>query len=133
MSENKQTPTVEQLRETISRTSSSPSEAENEFEKNFSHDADVVEFEYIENIHAAGVRLHYQHKHWWSAGIFVLMFVMIGFQCFLLSMVGAGKWSFSDYQWLLPALLVQNLAQVVGLAVFVVKSLFADIASPPRR
>ena len=133
MSENKKIPTVEQLRETISRTSSSPSEAENEFEKSFSHDADTVASKYIENSHAVGVRLHYTHKDVWSKVILLLICVMIGFQCFLLGMVGAGIWNFSDYQWLLPALLVQNLAQVVGLAVFVVKSLFSDITPPPRR
>ena len=133
MSENKQIPTVEQLRETISRTSSSPSEAENEFEKSFSHDAKQVAPKYIERIYATALLQHYRQKNAWSAGVFMLVSTMMVFQCVLLSMVGAGIWNFSDYQWLLPALLVQNLAQIFGLAVIVVKSLFADIASPPRR
>ena len=58
------------------------------------------------------------------------MFVMAGmiiFQSVLLGMVGAGVWDFTKYQWLLPVLLAQNLAQVIGLAVFVVKALFKDI------
>jgi hypothetical protein len=42
-------------------------------------------------------------------------------------MVGVDVWSFTKYEWLLPALLVQNLAQIVGLAVFVVKALFKDL------
>lgn len=56
----------------------------------------------------------------------LLMAGMIGFQSYLLVRVGQGAWSFADYNWLLPALLAQNLAQVVGLAVFVVKALFSD-------
>ena len=55
-----------------------------------------------------------------------LMAVMIGFQSYLLVMVGQGKWDFTEYSWLLPALLAQNLAQVIGLAVFVVRALFSD-------
>jgi hypothetical protein len=60
------------------------------------------------------------------------MWVMAGmvvFQSVLLGLVGAGIWDFSAYDWLLPALLVQNLAQVIGLAVFVVKALFREIRS----
>ena len=56
-----------------------------------------------------------------------LMGVMILFQSYLMFKVGVGDWDFSKYEWLLPALLVQNLAQVVGLAVFVVKALFKDL------
>ena len=59
-----------------------------------------------------------------------LMFGLVAFQSFLLAMVGCNVWSFKDYKWLLPALLVQNLAQVVGLAVFVVKSLFSEVKRP---
>jgi hypothetical protein len=56
-----------------------------------------------------------------------LMFIMIFFQCYLLWKVGTGIWNFEKYTWLLPALLAQNLAQIVGLAVFVVKALFKDM------
>jgi hypothetical protein len=55
------------------------------------------------------------------------MAFMVGYQSFLLYKVGTGAWDFSKYQWLLPSLLVQNLAQIVGLAVFVVKALFKDM------
>ncbi len=55
------------------------------------------------------------------------MAFMVVFQSFLLWMVGGGFWDFSEYEWLLPALLAQNLAQIVGLAVFVVKALFKPI------
>jgi len=53
---------------------------------------------------------------------------MLAFQSYLLVMVGRGVWDFSAYEWLLPALLVQNLAQVVGLSVWAVKYLFSDIS-----
>jgi len=46
------------------------------------------------------------------------------FQMFLLMMVGWGWWDFTKYDWLLPMLLVQNFAQIVGLALVVVRSLF---------
>jgi len=74
--------------------------------------------------HLRGLKEHYGHKKYWSFFIMLLMAFMIGFQCWLLWKVGIGAWSFEKYAWLLPDLLVQNLAQVAGLAVFVVKALF---------
>jgi hypothetical protein len=56
-----------------------------------------------------------------------VMAIMIGFQSYLLFKVGTGEWDFTKYEWLLPILLFQNLAQIVGLAVFVVKALFRDM------
>lgn len=52
---------------------------------------------------------------------------MIGYQMILLVLVGHGALDFKDYDWLLPALLVQNLAQIVGLAIYAVRHLFSDI------
>ena len=77
--------------------------------------------------HLAGLKAHYTHKALWSYFLILLMAFMVGFQSFLLYKVGGGAWDFSKYAWLLPALLVQNLAQIVGLAVFVVKALFKDM------
>lgn len=77
--------------------------------------------------HLKGLQSHYWHKKLWSFFLMALMASMVAFQSFLLVKVGLGEWDFSKYQWLLPALMVQNLAQVVGLAVFVVKSLFKDL------
>ena len=84
-----------------------------------------IELQYI---HLEGVQDHYKHKKWWSWFIMTLMAVLLIFQCILLSLVGLGIWNFEKYAWLLPALLVQNLAQIVGLAIFVVKALFRDIS-----
>ena len=84
-----------------------------------------IELQYI---HMEGVQDHYKHKKWWSWFIMALMAILLIFQCTLLGLVGYGIWNFEKYAWLLPALLVQNLAQIVGLAVFVVKALFRDIS-----
>lgn len=81
--------------------------------------------------HLQGIRDHYKHKKLWSFFIMALMAGMICFQSYLLYQVGIKAWDFSQYTWLLPALLVQNLAQIVSLAVFVVKALFTDLRREP--
>lgn len=73
-----------------------------------------------------GLQRHYRHKSQWSYFLMVMMLGMIGFQSFLLWKVGTGAWNFATYDWLLPALLVQNLAQIAGLCVIVVQALFKD-------
>lgn len=77
--------------------------------------------------HLVGLQRHYQHKSKWSYFLMGMMAGMLGFQSLLLALVGAGFWDFTGYAWLLPALLVQNLAQIAGLCVIVVQSLFKDI------
>lgn len=77
--------------------------------------------------HLKGLRAHYAHKEYWSWFIMGLMGAMVLFQSALITLVGLRVWSFTDYPWLLPALLVQNFAQIVGLALFVVKALFKDV------
>ena len=52
---------------------------------------------------------------------------MLLFQMVLLICAGADWLDFKDYEWLLPSLLAQNLIQIVGLAVYAVRSLFRDI------
>jgi len=73
------------------------------------------------------LRDHFAHKGKWSYFLMFLMLLLVGFQCLLLGLVGGKVWDFSDYDWLLPLLLVQNFAQIVGLAVFVVRSLFTSM------
>ncbi|NML11014.1 hypothetical protein HHL08_12805 [Sphingobium sp. AR-3-1] len=77
--------------------------------------------------HLLGVASHYRHKGLWSYFLMLVMAGLISFQCFLLTQVGFGYWDFTKYDWLLPLLLVQNFAQIIGLAVFVVKALFKPI------
>lgn len=79
--------------------------------------------------HLVGLQRHYSHKSQWSYFLMVMMLGMIAFQSFLLYKVGAQQWTFAQYEWLLPALLVQNLAQIAGLCVIVVQALFKDVGS----
>lgn len=67
---------------------------------------------------------HHANKGKWSLFIMWVMAAMLGFQSGLLAMVGWGFWDFSKYEWLLPSLLVQNLAQIIVLATIIVKALF---------
>lgn len=67
---------------------------------------------------------HHESKKHWSLFMMATMAALVLFQMILLAKVGAGKWDFTAYEWLLPLLLVQNFAQIVGLALVVVKALF---------
>lgn len=77
--------------------------------------------------HYLGVKQHYQHKGRWSEFLLLAIAGMIFYQMGLLILVGLNWLDFSDYDWLLPGLLVQNLAQIVGLSIYAVKNLFSDI------
>jgi hypothetical protein len=101
-----------------------PAQWENYYRREFSATEIQGETEYE---HLKGLRSHYKHKGRWSWFLMLAMGSMIIFQMVLLEHVGLGLWDFSEYEWLLPVLLVQNLAQVIGLAVFVVKALFRDV------
>lgn len=83
----------------------------------------------VQYAHLQGIQDHYLHKGRWSNFLILAIASMLVFQSFLLVKVGVGAWDFSKYEWLLPALLVQNLAQVVGLSVWAVKYLFSDISN----
>ena len=90
-------------------------------QKRFSTEAAQSEAEWT---HLQGLQDHYWHKVNWSWFLMVLLSAMIVFQSVLLIFVGLGVWDFTQYELLLPALLVQNLGQVIALAYVVVKSLF---------
>ena len=79
-------------------------------------------------IHIEGARDHYLHKGKWSRFLMRAIGGMILFQSGLLLLVGLGWLDFTPYDWLLPVLLVQNLGQVVGLALYAVRYLFSDIS-----
>jgi hypothetical protein len=83
----------------------------------------------LDYAHLEGIRDHYKHKGKWSTFLILAVAGMLLFQSFLLLEVGLGRLDFKDYEWLLPALLVQNLGQVIGLAVYAVKYLFSDITN----
>lgn len=69
-------------------------------------------------------KAHHGNKKCWSWFMMAILTTLVVFQIFLLIMVGNGSWDFTKYEWLLPILLVQNFAQIIGLAHVVVKSLF---------
>jgi hypothetical protein len=105
---------------------SETSEKERQYADRFGRDAVSQQVQYA---HLTGIRDHYRHKGRWSNFLIAAIAAMLLFQSFLLYKVGKGHWVFVEYEWLLPALLVQNLAQVVGLAVWAVKYLFSDISN----
>lgn len=82
----------------------------------------------VQYAHLQGIIDHYKHKGAWSSFLMIAVAGMVLFQMFLLCEVGLGRLDFREYEWLLPALLVQNLGQVIGLAVYAVKYLFSDIS-----
>ena len=79
-------------------------------------------------IHLQGTKEHYSHKKYWSWFLMLAVGSMIVFQSVLLVSVGTGRLDFTGYAWLMPALLIQNLGQVVGLAIYAVRYLFSDIS-----
>ena len=107
-------------------TGSVISKPEKEYKRRFQRISVDAQVQYA---HLKGIQDHYKHKGRWSNFLIGAIAAMLIFQSYLLVMVGLGKWDFTSYDWLLPALLVQNLAQVVGLSVWAVKYLFSDISN----
>jgi len=99
---------------------------ERQYVEEFSRGAIDAEMKYV---HLRGLADHYRQKGKWSVFLMGAVGGMIIFQSGLLVAVGLDYLDFSKYEWLLPALLVQNLGQVIGLAVYAVKYLFSDISS----
>lgn len=114
-------PKPQEILEVASIEDSESSRLQRRFEKRFSSKSINAQADYA---HLKGLVEHYFHKKSWSWFLMGVMAVMIIFQTGLLLGVGLGKLDFTEYKWLLPALMVQNLGQVIALAVVVVKSLF---------
>jgi len=115
-------PSVDELKEQVEPVFGEA--GQEDYELSFSVDASRAERAYL---HLSGLDDHYRHKKKWSAWLLALIICMMIFQSATIVLVGLKWLDFAEYKWLLPALLVQNLAQVVGLAVFVVKSLFKEM------
>jgi len=120
MSEGNNLPTVEELKGEIASTGDAI-DRQSIFERKFRSQSVQIEADYA---HLRGLIDHYKHKGRWSYFLMGLLILMIVFQSVLLGLVGVGVWDFTKYDWLLPALLVQNLGQIIALAYVVVKSLF---------
>jgi len=109
------------------KSAESPSELskpERDFSRRFQRNSIAAQTEYA---HLKGIQDHYWHKGNWSWFLMFAVASMLFFQSILLWQVGIGYLDFKEYDWLLPALLVQNLGQVIGLAVYAVRFLFSDI------
>lgn len=79
----------------------------------------------VDYANLVGLRNHYKLKQQWSWFLMAVVALLLWFQSYLLYKVGVGCWDFTDYTWLLPALLVQNLTQIIALAIIIVRSLYA--------
>ena len=99
--------------------------SEEAYRRQFGQAAVQQEYAYA---HLQGIQDHYKHKGWWSTFLMVIIAAMILFQLLLIWKVGIKAWDCTEYEWLVQLLLVQNLAQVVGLAIYAVKYLFSDIS-----
>jgi len=125
-------PKADDVKRSISVASDAEKSAQSAFNEKFKDRTAHEQTEYHglklrqENAHLSGLIDHYKHKKRWSTFLGFLLFCMIVFQFYLLRQVGMGIWDFTQYKWLLPTLLVQNLGQIIGLAYVVVKSLFKD-------
>jgi hypothetical protein len=95
------------------------------YDDEFARRSALSEIDYAKLV---GLRDHFRHKRFWSWFLMAIMAAMVIFQSYLIWQVGIGAWNFKGYDWLLPTLMIQYLIQIVGLAVFVVRSLFKDMS-----
>ncbi len=117
---------IEELEQYIKYSDPQEQSLEHIFEKEFQKEELLNHDEYGQ-LKIRGLRDHFQHKKYWSWLLMFAIGFMVIFQFILVILVGVNALDFRDYTWLLPTLMVQYLAQIVGLAVFVVRSLFKDI------
>jgi uncharacterized integral membrane protein len=116
-------PTPDELLTALSFNEYESQEKEDRFARKFERDAIGRERDYAE---LRALSNHYDHKSYWSWFLLGVIGSMILFQMAVIRNIGQGEWRFVGYEWLIPALLVQNLAQVIGLSLFAVKALFAS-------
>ena len=115
---------VESALEDLNSSPPEDREFEYAFEEEFSYRSVEAETLWTK---LQGLKDHFKHKKIWSWALLVAMIWMVLFQSGLLVAIGLGKLDFASYDWLLPTVMIQYLAQIVGLAVFVVRSLFKDM------
>lgn len=95
---------------------------QDKFENEFSKKSVIGETEWVK---LNGLSDHFWHKKLWSWVLLGVIVWMVFFQSALLIGIGLGRFDFTSYSWLLPTVMIQYLAQIVGLAVFVVRHLFS--------
>jgi len=81
----------------------------------------------LDYVHLKGTQDHYALRKTWAWFLIFALSAVIALQHVILFCVGWSWLDFTAYPWVLQILLVQNLAQIVGLATFAVRYLFKDI------
>ena len=76
--------------------------------------------------HIDGVRKFYNMRTKWSWFLLGCIAALLLFHIGLTIGIGVGVLDFSKYQWFLPLVIVENFAQIITLAVVVVKFLFSE-------
>lgn len=118
-------PTVDAALDDVVAPPTETFELETRYEARFTMQAVDVERGFANLL---GLRDHFRHKKYWSWFLMTIMAFMVVFQSLVIWMVGGGYWDFTKYAWLLPTLMIQYLAQIAGLALVAVRSLFKDIS-----
>lgn len=76
------------------------------------------------SIHREGTKDFYKLRSTWSSLIGWCIVFLIIFQGAVTASVGFNLINFKDYPWFLEVIVTENFAQIIGLAIIVVKFLF---------
>lgn len=80
-------------------------------------------------IRLGGLREFFEMRKIWSKALLICLIIILGFNIFLVILVGRGDLIYPD-EWFLRIVLTTNLADILGLIFLVVKFLFKH---PPAR
>jgi hypothetical protein len=76
--------------------------------------------------HLDGVRRFYKLRTHWSWFLMACIAISLIFHISLTVLVGFKVVDFEKYQWFLPMVITENFAQIIALAIIVVKFLFSE-------
>ena len=72
-----------------------------------------------------GLASYFTMRERWSHCLMIAIFIVLGFNILMVWFVGIGTLMYSD-EWFLRIVLTTNLADIIGLAVVIVKFLFPN-------
>jgi hypothetical protein len=78
----------------------------------------------ITKIHLDGLKDFYFLRRTWSWAIFGFITTLILFHIVLTGCIGFGYMDFKEYPWFISIVVTENFAQIIALALIVVKFLF---------
>jgi len=81
----------------------------------------------IDQVHLIGTQDQYNFRKDWSFFTRWTIGFLVAFQTLIITLVGLGRMSFTDYPWLITGILVQNFGNIVALAYIIVKAIFEPI------